>query len=177
MAVVALSIPLVSSCTSPERLEAKIVTEAPVRELTTGCDLEEVSGEDDIEQQYLDLHNEARAAVGVGPLALLASLRDTAQQTAEYLASNNRLEHPSANTGVGISSIGDAIEGWDAAGENVGYTEDCIIDLFQAYMNSPGHRANIVDARMDYVGFGFDVNDKGTLTFTATHLVDLVPES
>jgi hypothetical protein len=44
--------------------------------------------------------------------------------------------------------------GWTFLGENIAAGQTSADAVFQAWMNSPGHRANILDARANEIGIG-----------------------
>ena len=50
-----------------------------------------------------------------------------------------------------------------AAGENLAYGYKTPETLVAAWMNSEGHRKNILDPDFTYAGIGYVVNEKGTL--------------
>lgn len=70
-----------------------------------------------------------------------------AQAWAEQLASEGRLRH---------SVLTDGMQGvtWCGLGENVGYGPS-VKAINDAYMNSPGHRANIVNPAFNSMGVGY----------------------
>jgi hypothetical protein len=83
------------------------------------------------------LVNRDRAANGLGPLTLNASLSQVALGWANQLAANGTLSHnPNYSTQIP--------GGWTRAAENVaqGYPNGAAVH--QGWMNSPGHRTNIL---------------------------------
>ena len=95
--------------------------------------------------QVASLVNQSRAAHGRGYLRDNWQLDRKAQSWANYLASIGRLAHSNLASGITYR--------WRALAENVGYGGS-IGQVHNAYMNSPGHRANILDGRMNYLGTG-----------------------
>jgi uncharacterized protein YkwD len=55
---------------------------------------------------------------------------------------------------------------WHTWGENVGITGGSVADLQQAFMQSPGHRANILNQRFRRVALGTYRDDDGLLWVT-----------
>ena len=55
---------------------------------------------------------------------------------------------------------------WSTWGENVGITGGSVADLQQAFMRSPGHRANILNQRFRRVALGTYRDDDGLLWVT-----------
>lgn len=89
--------------------------------------------------------NAARAAAGLPGLAVNGQLSAVAQAWANHLAATGVLAHN--------PSLRSQVSGWTLLGENVGMAAS-IASVQQAFMNSPEHRANILDARYTQMGVG-----------------------
>jgi uncharacterized protein YkwD len=110
------------------------------------------------EQQVLQLTNQERAKNGLPPLKANTELNYTADKYAELMAQRNYFSH----TGP------DGSQPWDRAkavgfeaqtmGENIAAGQKTPQEVVQAWMNSPGHRANILNPRYTQLGVGFDKN-------------------
>lgn len=89
--------------------------------------------------------NAARAANNLSPLTLNSAMSAVAQAWSEQQAAEANMYH-NPNYSTQIPS------GWKRAGENVayGYSVSGVVD---AWMNSPGHRANIL-GDFDNIGIG-----------------------
>ncbi len=97
------------------------------------------------QREALDLVNMTRMEHGLDPLYPHNGASEKAQAWAEHLVQKGSLEH---------SKLPDGIAGdWRKIGENVGYGGSIEI-VHDAYMNSPGHRANILDPAFNFVGTG-----------------------
>lgn len=106
-------------------------------------------------QETADRLNADRAANGRPALVVNQMLANKAQAWAARLAGQYTLYH---------SNLSDNISGcWRSLGENVGYGGSIAI-VENAYMNSSGHRANILNSGYQYVGTGVAYN--GPLVFT-----------
>jgi uncharacterized protein YkwD len=106
-------------------------------------------------QETADRLNADRATYGLRALPTNDMLNAKAQAWAERLARENTLYH---------SNLPDGITGcWRSIGENVGYGGSIAI-VEQAYMNSSGHRANILGTQWNRVGTGVAWN--GPKVFT-----------
>jgi uncharacterized protein YkwD len=102
------------------------------------------------DQTLLAHSNSARAAANRRDYAMNPRLWRVAHAWAKHLAATGVLEH---NPNL-VPELGKACPKWTAIGENVGVVYDESLDqLFQAYMHSPPHRANILDKRYSEVGF------------------------
>lgn len=101
------------------------------------------------------LTNAERAAHGCPPVTLETRLTLAAQAHSEDMAINNFFSH----TGSDGSSPGDRISragyNWRSYGENIaaGYTTPEAV--VTAWMDSPGHRANILTCGFDHLGIGY----------------------
>ncbi|MEP6695786.1 MAG: CAP domain-containing protein [Pseudonocardiales bacterium] len=107
------------------------------------------------EAALLGYVNGARASAGRAPLAMMPGTTDVARHWSAAMAGRAVLAHnPSMVANIAVAGSGS----WTAMAENVGYGSACDAhQLFTAYMNSAPHRANILDARMRYVGIGVDM--------------------
>lgn len=111
-----------------------------------------------VEAQFLDLMNTARAEAGAGPLKISPNLQRAALwKSADSSALGSGFSHTdSLGRDTVTSGRNRAIECGYAtwAAENVGYGAASAEAMFDLFMNSPGHRANILDARMVVAGVG-----------------------
>ena len=104
------------------------------------------------EASFLSLINQARAQVGVAPLALNAGLSDYARNHAWEMAHSQSLYH---------SNISVLLGGWSTVGENVG-VGGSVGQVHNALMASPGHYANLSSGAFTSVGIGAFIDDNGT---------------
>lgn len=93
------------------------------------------------QDQALQALNRDRNYNGLRSLAWSPMLQRKAQGWADHLASVGSLSHSNLTDGIGGC--------WRSIGENVGYGPS-VEAVESAYMNSPGHRANILNN-----GYGF----------------------
>ncbi len=109
-------------------------------------------------QQVVDLINLERVQADLPPLAVDVRLAAAAQDHADYMAANNAMSH----TGEGGSSPADraAAAGFPMVmlGENVAAGQDSPAAVVIAWMNSPGHRANILHESFRLIGAGYGQN-------------------
>ena len=130
----------------------------------------------DLERYLLELMNEERAAVGLPPLTLELNLNNSADAHSNWISDADTFSHTGVNgtsSNDRIVSAGFELRGAWTTGENIGAQSisgaDSLIDEVEAIhlglMNSPGHRANILDAEYTHVGLGIIT---GPLTFGAS---------
>lgn len=104
--------------------------------------------EDAEAQMFLDWINELRRENGAGPLTLDAELEITATAWTTRLAQADSLAH-AEDLSMGVRAD------WRKLGENVGVAPDGHFEeLFEAFVASPTHLANMVDPSFDLVGVG-----------------------
>ena len=101
----------------------------------------------DSEKSFASKINAARGAVGARKLTLDRELSKVARRHALEMDNRNSLYHtPSRKLRWRVTR-------WNRLGENVGAGQG-VMSLHQAFMNSPGHRANILDRGYRHVGVG-----------------------
>lgn len=89
--------------------------------------------------------NSSRAAARLAPLTENADLNNKADAWARTMRDQCRIWHSRLSDG--------APAGWQKLGENVG-RGGSIQQVHVAYMNSPGHKRNILDPAFNQVGAG-----------------------
>lgn len=115
--------------------------------------------------QVAVLVNRQRAAGGCGPLAVNTQLTVAAQLHSEDQAAHNTMSH----TGSDGSSPWDRTRraGYpNAIAENVAAGYPDAEAVMQGWMNSPGHRANIMNCAARSVGVGYAKAANGTPYWT-----------
>jgi len=107
------------------------------------------------EQQVASLVNEQRAANGLAPLTLSEKLSNVARAKSQDMHDNNYFSHTSPTYGSPFDMLKSFGISYSAAGENIamGYsTPEAVVN---AWMNSAGHRANILSASYTQIGVGY----------------------
>jgi Uncharacterized protein with SCP/PR1 domains len=105
------------------------------------------------EQQMVDMINQERIAAGVAPLKVDLRLVSVGQAKANDMKTNNYFDHTSPTYGspwAMMQQVGLTV-GW--AGENIA-GNNSVSGAMAALMQSPGHKANILDPRFTHVGVG-----------------------
>jgi hypothetical protein len=101
--------------------------------------------------------NAARAQEGIPSFETRGDLVDLARRHSGEMAASGTIFHN--------QSLGSDVPGkWTLVGENVGQGGTCE-SIHRAFMNSPGHRKNIMEPRYNYVGMGVVVSN-GTIFVT-----------
>lgn len=117
------------------------------------------------ENRLYELQNQARAQNGLAGLAYDSAAVGVARKWAQELARSGNLRH-NPNLPAEVSAY--VTDDWTRLGENVGYASGPD-QVFNAYMNSSGHRANILG---DYnrVGVGAARDGSGRLWTTVVFI-------
>ncbi len=122
-----------------------------------------------MEQDMFEQHNQQRGAAGVAALQLDPTLELVARQRAEDMASKGYFSHTSP-TGVTAFTLLDG-RGYKyaIAGENIArnnYPDAQTVDTaMTGFMNSPGHRENILEPRYTRVGIAMAIGADGMKYF------------
>lgn len=103
-----------------------------------------------VEQDFVGRINALRSQKGRAPLTVDPELTAAARSWAATMAGEGRIFH-SSNLAGGVSAR------WAKLGENVGVGGD-VASLFQAFVDSPSHYANLVDPSYSRVGVGVVVS-------------------
>jgi len=110
------------------------------------------------EQEVLDLTNAERAQYGHPPLQWHPQLAEVARAHSIDMVTRNFFAHncPSGtNPGNRITQAG--ISWWTWA-ENIARGQQTPAQVVASWMNSPGHRANILNPNQTHLGVGFHNN-------------------
>ncbi|MFI9808634.1 sigma-70 family RNA polymerase sigma factor [Streptomyces sp. NPDC052301] len=104
--------------------------------------------------QVVALVNKERAAAGCGPLTEDPQLEKAAQGHSDDMAARHFFDHTNpdgADPGQRITAAGYR---WSTEGENIAQGQQTADSVMQAWMNSPGHRANILNCSFKDIGVG-----------------------
>lgn len=115
-----------------------------------------------LEEQVLGLVNEQRRQAGLKPLRLNAQLNAVAAAHSQDMALNDFFSHSGSNG----SSIDDRISAagyrYSLTGENIAAGFNSPATVVQGWMNSPRHRANILNPALQEIGVGMFLLDNDT---------------
>lgn len=116
------------------------------------------------EEQVVALVNEERAKAGLSPLTLdtraasAAAVRSGEIQTS---FSHTRPDGSSFSTALTQAGIN-----YRSSGENIAYGQTTPEQVMNSWMNSSGHRANILNADFTSIGVGYTQSSSGTPYWT-----------
>ncbi|NJJ37984.1 CAP domain-containing protein [Paenibacillus apii] len=109
-------------------------------------------------KEVVALVNEERGKAGLAPLAALDSLNKVAAAKATDMRANNYFSHTSPTYGSPFDMMSAFGVTYSYAGENIAMGQRTPEEVMKAWMNSPGHKANILSKNFNYIGVGFDNN-------------------
>jgi uncharacterized protein YkwD len=118
-------------------------------------------------QRIVDLTNTHRQQAGLQPLRLNLKLTNSAQTHSEDMALRDFFNH----TGLNGSSVRDRTlqQGYESSyvGENIAAGYSTPETVVQAWMDSEGHRANILNPKYQEIGIGYYylANDTGNVNY------------
>lgn len=121
------------------------------------------------EQQLLKLINQERSKQELQPLVLNDKLNKAARDWSVYMAEHDHFDHLGPDGTTPRQRAKQAgypdISGW----ENIYYGEGSFgtaARTFAAWMNSPGHKANMLNEDLNEVGLGVATNSSGAKYWT-----------
>lgn len=112
-----------------------------------------ITGVSQDDQTLLDLVNKARADAGVGPLQFDAGLMKVARSKAQDMVDNNYFSHQSPTYGSPFDMMRQFGVSFKTAGENIAGNRT-VEGAFKAWMNSEGHKKNILNSGFNHTGIG-----------------------
>ncbi|MEN6351384.1 MAG: CAP domain-containing protein [Syntrophomonas sp.] len=107
-----------------------------------------------MQSEMLGYVNAERAKANLAPLTLDKALCDGAYLKSKDMADNNYFSHTSPTYGSPFDMMKSLGITYRAAGENIAKNIS-VIGAHTAFMNSAGHKANILGSQYGKVGFGF----------------------
>nr|WP_084279221.1 CAP domain-containing protein [Anoxybacillus tepidamans] len=107
-------------------------------------------------RQVIDLTNRERARAGLPALQIDTKLSAVAQRKSEDMQQNHYFSHTSPTYGSPFDMMRDFGITYRTAGENIAQGQRTPQEVVTAWMNSPGHRANILNRQFTHIGVGFE---------------------
>ena len=110
------------------------------------------------ESEVIRLVNEIRAENGLKPLTANWELSRIARYKSEDMSDNRYFSHTSPTYGTPFQMIKAFGLSYRSAGENIAYGYGTPAAVVNGWMNSSGHRANILNASYTQIGVGYCAN-------------------
>ncbi|WP_409276205.1 CAP domain-containing protein [Neobacillus sp. SCS-31] len=107
-------------------------------------------------QQVIDLTNVQRQQNGLPPLKADTKLSGVALKKSQDMQQKNYFSHTSPTYGSPFDMMRDFGVTYTSAGENIAMGQRTPEEVVQAWMNSEGHRKNILNRDFTHIGVGFE---------------------
>ncbi|KHD38373.1 transporter [Clostridium acetobutylicum] len=118
------------------------------------------------ESQVIKLVNSQRAKYGLAPLKANTQLINIARVKSRDMMMKNYFSHTSPTFGSTFSLLTRYGLSYAAAGENIAYGYNNAASVMNGWMNSPGHRANILGRQYREIGVGAARSRSGKIYWT-----------
>lgn len=124
---------------------------------TGDSDATESRGEKESSQavEILNLVNQERSKAGVQPLTLSEKLTSIANTKAKDMADKNYFSHTSPTYGSPFDMLKHFGVSYSYAGENIAAGQRSAQEVMNSWMNSSGHKANILNKNYTQLGVGY----------------------
>ncbi|MFD2371561.1 CAP domain-containing protein [Brevibacillus sp. GCM10020057] len=109
----------------------------------------------DVVKQVANLVNQERAKAGLKPLQLDTSLSKMALAKAQDMSSNHYFDHNSPTYGSPFDMMKQYGISFMTAGENIAMGQRTAEEVMTQWMNSEGHRQNIMNPAFTKIGVGY----------------------
>jgi uncharacterized protein YkwD len=113
------------------------------------------AGDSALAAQIVQLTNAERAQVGCAPLVVDPRLTAAARGHSADMAERNYFNHDGPDGRTPFQRINDAGYSFSVAAENIAAGQRTPQEVLTGWMNSPSHRANIVDCTLTNIGVGY----------------------
>jgi len=111
-----------------------------------------------IEQEVIQLVNVERANAGLPALKYDWELARVAEHKSQDMADKNYFSHTSPTYGSPFNMMKNYGINYRSAGENIAQGQKTAAQVVDAWMNSEGHRANILNKNYTHIGVGYVAN-------------------
>ena len=117
-------------------------------------------------REVVTLVNQQRAKIGLAPLKDNWQLARVARYKSEDMRDKNYFSHTSPSYGSPFDMIKNFGIKYMAAGENIAMGQPTSASVMNSWMNSAGHKANILSKNFTEIGVGVAKSKNGTLYWT-----------
>lgn len=118
------------------------------------------------QKKVVELVNVERSKNGLKPLTMNNELSKVATLKSQDMAKLNYFNHNSPTYGSPFDMMKKYGISYRTAGENIAMGQTTPEQVMQGWMNSPGHRANILKSSFTQIGVGVAKNSSGRLYWT-----------
>lgn len=143
---------------TPEQSKATETTQTPTQTPTKQPVASVASNSSDIdamEAAVVELTNAERVKAGLQPFKTHTPLMAAAREKSQDMKDKNYFSHTSPTYGSPFDRLKALGISYKAAGENIAKGQRTAQEVVTAWMNSEGHRANILNANFTHIGVGY----------------------
>ncbi|MBX4266128.1 serine protease [Clostridium estertheticum] len=144
--------------TTPAKTTATKATPTPVASTSTA--------NNKLEKEVVTLVNQERAKQGLAPLTDNVKLSNVARTKSEDMVAKNYFDHTSPTYGSPFDMMKQFGITYKAAGENIAMGQQTASSVMTSWMNSPGHKANILSKNFTDIGVGVAKDKSGAIYWT-----------
>jgi uncharacterized YkwD family protein len=131
------------------------VQQQPVAETQPVTTTQATSALSAYEQKVVDLTNQERAKNGLPALKVDLTLSKMAREKSRDMSANGYFSHTSPTYGSPFDMMKKYGISYRYAGENIAMGQRTPEEVVKAWMNSEGHRKNILSPNFNYIGVGY----------------------
>jgi uncharacterized protein YkwD len=137
--------------------------ESPIAPSDLGLNTGSGASASEIANTLVRLTNDERAAAGISALQTSSQLMQAAQLQAGQMAAARQLAHtlPNATYPTIEDRLNAAGYQWQSYAENIATGYSSTAQVMSGWMQSPGHRANILNADFTQIGTGYALDSSG----------------
>ncbi|WP_058486761.1 SafA/ExsA family spore coat assembly protein [Defluviitalea phaphyphila] len=119
-----------------------------------------------LEAEVIKLVNAERTKAGLSPLTTNWELSRVARMKSQDMIDNNYFSHQSPTYGSPFNMMENFGIKYTSAGENIAKGQQTPEDVMNAWMNSSGHRSNILSSSYSQIGVGLATDKNGVKYWT-----------
>lgn len=143
---------------SEKDIESEEETEKDATVESIEEDIDQPSLQTQYENKVLELVNKEREKRKLKPLTMDEEIEEVARLKATDMYKNHYFSHISPTYGSPSQMLKNFKIVCKASGENIAYGQRTPEEVVRDWMNSAGHRANILNANYTKIGIGFEEN-------------------
>lgn len=110
------------------------------------------------QQEVTHLTNKEREKNGLAILEIDHAVEEVAQKKSEDMATHNYFSHTSPTYGSPFEMLQQFGVDYTTASENIASGQKTPAEVVKGWMNSPGHRKNILNEEVTHIGVGYAEN-------------------
>ncbi|HAQ41130.1 MAG TPA: hypothetical protein DCM73_10075 [Clostridiales bacterium] len=141
--------------TKTEEAKNDYTKQQPAKQKTQTAKASTPSSNASYEKRVVQLVNVEREKNGLQPLTLDSSISNVARTKSKDMSDNNYFAHQSPTHGSAGDMMRNSGINWSAWGENIASGQDTPEEVVNAWMNSEGHKANILSPNFGKIGVGY----------------------